>query len=149
MGKTFQSLVNRVGSDVQYLGQSPRPVQNLYCAQKELVGQASVRVLLRSLGLSNPGGFRQLQGASLYPGGLAVLLGSLERHHPRTMGITFPFSVLCKLVLTLGPAALQSLPSLSSDSILVPFWKQMYYHTPEGPGAAVGSQLLWACFYKC
>lgn len=55
MGKTSQFLVNRVGSDLQYLGQSPGPVQNLYCAQKELVGQASVRVLMRSLGLANPG----------------------------------------------------------------------------------------------
>lgn len=48
-------MVNRIGSDLQYLGQSPRPVQTLYCAQKESVGQASLRVLMRSLSFANPG----------------------------------------------------------------------------------------------
>lgn len=41
-GRHLRVLANRVGSDLQYLGQSPGPMLNLYCAQKELVGQASL-----------------------------------------------------------------------------------------------------------
>lgn len=64
-------LANKVGSGLQYLGQRPGP-----CAQKELVGQASLRVLVRSLGLANPGIQEDADlGANLYPVGLAVLLG--------------------------------------------------------------------------
>lgn len=57
--------------------------------------------------------------------GLVRMLGSIWHQHPRGMGITFPFSILC-MFMTLG---------LQLFSPFLQFPYKMYCHTPEGPGA--------------
>lgn len=105
-GDVLSGLINRDGSDFQYPGQSPRPVQKPLLS---IVGQTDLRVPMGSLGLpsqlykraDNCRGRSPSRACSFL--GLLRMLGSIWCQHPRGMGTTFPFSILCMFkFMTLG-----------------------------------------------